>query len=410
MTRVAVESASVRDLFDMPIPGVTNTTATVRPFSSIAQKAFDACNGLLAAQTKSLTNGLISHSVLKALSSYKPAHSPLALYQAKNTGLDDKDFPPKRQDVALAASAARNMARRTSEMSNVSNFVQLVTETLHHMSTTTPLSDVDLADQNLLTLGLMIASRDLSVMTAVQEVNWRLIQRDTLLAAATIPKEVKTKVSLDLSDAYLHVPMHHSTRKYLRFAIDDRVYTFHALPFGLSTSPWVFTRVMNAVVSETRRHTSSPISNYLDDRLQRHQDPTILTQDLQFLLRLLTSLGFKVNLQKSDLAPAQSFSHLGMFFQTVPYTVAPCQKRIDKIIALVHELSQARSTTPRKLQSLVGCLVSVADLVHLGGLYLRPVQWAMADWWSPTSDSWDSIRTLSPALKAALRVRTTGSG
>jgi hypothetical protein len=28
-------------------------------------------------------------------------------------------------------------------------------------------------------------------------------------------------VSLDLSDAYLHVPMHHSTRKYLRFAIDE---------------------------------------------------------------------------------------------------------------------------------------------------------------------------------------------
>jgi hypothetical protein len=39
-------------------------------------------------------------------------------------------------------------------------------------------------------------------------------------------------VSLDLSDAYLHVPMHRSTSRFLRFAIDRIVYSFRAFPSG----------------------------------------------------------------------------------------------------------------------------------------------------------------------------------
>jgi hypothetical protein len=41
--------------------------------------------------------------------------------------------------------------------------------------------------------------------------------------------------------------MHPSSRKYLRIFHQGRVYQFKALPFGLSTSPWVFTRVMMEV-------------------------------------------------------------------------------------------------------------------------------------------------------------------
>ena len=61
------------------------------------------------------------------------------------------------------------------------------------------------------------------------------------LRASVHPAEFA--VSLDLTDAYLHVPMHRSTRRYLRFAIDGKVFAFRALPFGLNLSPWAFTRL-----------------------------------------------------------------------------------------------------------------------------------------------------------------------
>ena len=51
-------------------------------------------------------------------------------------------------------------------------------------------------------------------------------------------------VSLDLQDAYLQVPVHPSSRRYLRFCMGESVYQFRALCFGLSTAPQVFTRIM----------------------------------------------------------------------------------------------------------------------------------------------------------------------
>ena len=45
---------------------------------------------------------------------------------------------------------------------------------------------------------------------------------------------------IDLQDAYFHVPIHPSSRKYLRFAFKNRVYQFQVLPFGLNKAPQVF--------------------------------------------------------------------------------------------------------------------------------------------------------------------------
>ena len=122
-------------------------------------------------------------------------------------------------------------------------------------------------------------------------------------------------VSLDLSDAYLHVPMHRSTSWFLHFAIDRIVYSFKALPFGLSLAPWVFTRLVDAVVAVVRRSTTSQISNYLDDFLQKNQLATVLEHNLQILTGRTSALPqVQVNLLKSDLKPSMDFVHLGMHF------------------------------------------------------------------------------------------------
>ena len=50
--------------------------------------------------------------------------------------------------------------------------------------------------------------------------------------------------SIDLSDAYFQVPIHRSSRKYLRFFHEGQVFQFRALCFGLATAPQVFTRTL----------------------------------------------------------------------------------------------------------------------------------------------------------------------
>ena len=53
----------------------------------------------------------------------------------------------------------------------------------------------------------------------------------------------------DSKNAYLQVPMHPDSRKFLRFVACGKVYQLKVLCFGLSTAPQVFTQVMASVLA-----------------------------------------------------------------------------------------------------------------------------------------------------------------
>ena len=91
------------------------------------------------------------------------------------------------------------------------------------------------------------------------------------------PESIRTSLipgewvsSIDLSDAYLHIPIHPNSRKYLRFGYMSLVYQFTSLPFGLATAPQVFTMIVKEVklmaLSRGLR-----LHQYLDDWLIRSQ-------------------------------------------------------------------------------------------------------------------------------------------
>ena len=60
------------------------------------------------------------------------------------------------------------------------------------------------------------------------------------IRASLIPGELVS--SIDLSDAYLHIPIHPNSSKYLRFC-----HRFTSLPFGLTMAPQVFTMIVKEV-------------------------------------------------------------------------------------------------------------------------------------------------------------------
>ena len=77
--------------------------------------------------------------------------------------------------------------------------------------------------------------------------------------------------SVDLKDAYFHVPIHPRSRRFLRFAYKNRVLQFKALPFGLSSAPWLFTRIM-AELKKMVNEASRLLYMYLDDWLGEAPD------------------------------------------------------------------------------------------------------------------------------------------
>ena len=56
-------------------------------------------------------------------------------------------------------------------------------------------------------------------------------------------------VKLDLKDAYFSVPVADDNRKYLRFKWAGRVYEYTCLPFGLTSAPWITTKLFGPVLA-----------------------------------------------------------------------------------------------------------------------------------------------------------------
>lgn len=59
--------------------------------------------------------------------------------------------------------------------------------------------------------------------------------------------------SIDLKDAYFHVPVIPHHREFFRFALQGCHFQFRVLPFSLSLSPRVFTRCVAAALSPNSR-------------------------------------------------------------------------------------------------------------------------------------------------------------
>lgn len=72
--------------------------------------------------------------------------------------------------------------------------------------------------------------------------------------------------SIDLKDGYLHIPINKNYRKFLRFNFDNKFYEFKALPFGLCTAPYIFTKILKPVAQKLREK-GIVLVIYIDDIL-----------------------------------------------------------------------------------------------------------------------------------------------
>ena len=117
-------------------------------------------------------------------------------------------------------------------------------------------------------------------------------------------------VKLDLKDAYFVVPTHHDFKRLLRFRWSGQLFQYQCLPFGLSSAPRVFTKLMKAPTS-IRRNQGVRLIIYLDDLLIMASVAAEALEHLRRAIQLLHQLGFLINFKKLVLTPAQSILFLG---------------------------------------------------------------------------------------------------
>ena len=120
-------------------------------------------------------------------------------------------------------------------------------------------------------------------------------------------------VKLDLKDAYLSVRVDPEYRRWLRFQWQNRTYQFDTLPFGLSSAPFVFTKLLKPAVAILRQ-AGIRLVLYLDDMLimarsahdaRTHLATAMASQSLEFLGFLLDSRMMTISLPNSKIRTIQ---------------------------------------------------------------------------------------------------------
>lgn len=179
--------------------------------------------------------------------------------------------------------------------------------------------------------------------------------------------------TLDLKDAYFHVPVHPRHRKYLRFAFEGVAYEFQVLPFGLSLAPRTFTKCMDAVLAPLSSQ-GLQVLNYLDDWLVCAPSREHVIRDTRILLNHIQDLGLTLNRRKSHLTPSQEVTFVGISMDSSLMRACLPQERVAKILSFLGRFQLGRTVSVLECQRLLGLLTAASLLVPLGLLRLRPLQ------------------------------------
>ena len=192
-------------------------------------------------------------------------------------------------------------------------------------------------------------------------------------------------VSLDLKDAYLQVPMHPESRKFLRFVAFGKVYQFKVLCFGLSTAPQVFTRVM-APVSAFLHQAGIRLRRYLDDWLIQASSREQVLLALESVLQLCQQLGIVVNWEKSHLIPSQRVEYLGVLFDS-DFQGFACPKESVEASLNWRRVLVLRAAASLCLAGAWGVLASLIQLIPGGRLRMRSLQFCLNRSWDFSDQS-----------------------
>lgn len=206
---------------------------------------------------------------------------------------------------------------------------------------------------------------------------------------------------IDLTSAYSHILMRPSARRLLAFWALGQRWRFRALPFGLSTAPAFFTRLLRPVAAHLAR-LGVCLLRYLDDLLIWASTAAECRRSTRRVLRLLELLGFLVNYEKSALEPSQRVEYLGFEWLSLSATIHPLPRQLRALRRQARDvlrLDSAGALTVRRLAGLVGKIVSQMPAM-ISANFRRHALQRCVNYSQRIDSSWDaSVRLSATALR-----------
>ena len=158
--------------------------------------------------------------------------------------------------------------------------------------------------------------------------------------------------TIDLKEAYFSIPIHADHYKYLRFEWNSTLFEFICLPFGFSSAPRVFTKVLKPFVASIR-NKGIRLVIYLDDMAIISSSRELSSQEAAIVVQILESLGFIINKEKSVLIPSQKIVFLGYVIDLVARTVSLPEEKLNKLKEQTLSLSRKPQCSIRELAHVI---------------------------------------------------------
>ncbi|XP_058789582.1 uncharacterized protein LOC131663277 [Phymastichus coffea] len=176
--------------------------------------------------------------------------------------------------------------------------------------------------------------------------------------------------SIDMQDAYFLVPIHYKSQKFLMFKFQGKLYRFKCLPFGLSTCPYIFTKIVKPVSQKLR--TAGFVSNvYLDDWLCIGKKYKECENNVLNTISLLERLGCVMNYKKSNLIPSKVCTYLGVLVKSEDCVIELTNKKKENILKILQRFKKLSACRILEFAKMLGKLVAACIAVEYGWLYTK---------------------------------------
>jgi len=198
--------------------------------------------------------------------------------------------------------------------------------------------------------------------------------------------------TLDLKNGFFHVKVHEQYRDYLGFRFQNNYYRWAVCPFGMSSSPYYFNKILRAVTTFFRENSIRHVL-YVDDILILAQD-SLINEHISFVIQSLEELGFCINYEKCSLIPETRCDYIGYEINSLgpggtPWlSIQPA--KIRKLKKDIRRCLFKGCIQARFLAKICGQAIVMSKAVLPGKLKLRYLYALLA-----TKKSWSDILNLT---------------
>ena len=178
--------------------------------------------------------------------------------------------------------------------------------------------------------------------------------------------------SIDLSNAFFSIPLHKDSKKFCSFEFKGNKYNFNILPFGPTSSPRIFTKIIEPIISHLRSKNIKVFA-YLDDIFLCVQSQDILKIHVNIVINLLNDLGFYVYFEKSSIVPSHTLVHLGYIWNSLDMSISLPSDKMIKTMKFVYYLIHNECSL-REISSFLGLVVSHSSAFKFSPLLYSRIQ------------------------------------